>query len=224
VGTALGDILPLAVAAAIRPGSIIAIVLLLTTPRARSNGLMFAIGFIVSIAALGVVLLVIADSIGAEEDSGEPATWASVAKIVLGVLFLILAGRTWSARPAQGEGVPKRWLAAIDGMTPHLALGLGALVGVANGKNFLLTIAAAVTIAQTGIPLIEQLVPLAVFVVIAGLCVLAPVVLYLVLGSRATHPLEVLRAWLTAHGPAIMGILFLLIGFSLVGHGIRELA
>lgn len=224
MGTALGNVLPLAVAAAIRPGSIIAIVLVLTTPRARSNGLMFAIGFMASLAVLGVALLVIAESIGADDDSGEPADWASAAKIVVGVVFLILAGRTWWARPAQGEGVPKRWLAVIDGVTPHKALGFGALIGAANGKNFLLTVAATVTIAQTGIPLIEQFVPLVVYVAIAGLCVLAPVVLYFVLGTRAAHMLVGLRDWLLAHGAAIMGILFLVIGFSLIGHGIRELS
>ncbi len=44
MGRALGDILPLADAAAIRPGTIIVIALLLTTPRARSIGLAFTIG------------------------------------------------------------------------------------------------------------------------------------------------------------------------------------
>jgi hypothetical protein len=223
VGTALGNILPLAVAAAIRPGSIIVIVLLLTTPRARSTGLAFTVGFIVAIAALGVVLLVIADAIGAE-DEGSPHTWASAAKIVLGCLFLALAGRTWVARPQHGEGIPQSWLARVDGITTLQSGGLGAAVGALNGKNLLLTIGAAVSIAQTGIPLAEQFVPLAAYVAIAGLCVLAPVALYFVLGERASGTLQGMRAWLVVHGPAIMVILFLLIGVDLLGEGIQELA
>jgi hypothetical protein len=39
MGAAIGDILPLAVGVAISPVPVIAIVLMLGTPRARSNGL-----------------------------------------------------------------------------------------------------------------------------------------------------------------------------------------
>jgi hypothetical protein len=223
VGTALGDILPLAVAAAIRPGTVVAIALLLTTSRGRTLGLAFTAGFMVSIATLSAVLLVIADSVGAH-DAGTPARWVSVMKIVLGVALLALAGRTWTALPPQGEGVPQRWLDAIDGIGTRRAAALGAGVGALNGKNLILTAAAALTVAQTGIRAIEQIVPMVVYVAIAGLCVLAPVALYLVLGDRADPMLEALRGWLVRHGAAIMGILFLLIGFSLVGDGIRELA
>jgi hypothetical protein len=223
VGTALGDILPLAVAAAIRPGTVIAIALLLASSRGRSLGIAFTAGFMASIASLSAILLMIADSAGAH-DAGAPARWASVTKIVLGVVLLALAARTWTARPPHGEGVPQRWLDAIDGIGPRGAAGLGAGVGALNGKNLILTTAAALSIAQTGIGAIGQFAAMAVYVAIAGLCVLAPVAVYLVLGDRAGPALESLRVWLIRHGAAIMGILLLLIGISLVGDGIRGLA
>jgi hypothetical protein len=47
MGQAISDILPMAVGVAISPVPIIAIVLMLGTPRARVNGATFAVGWLV---------------------------------------------------------------------------------------------------------------------------------------------------------------------------------
>lgn len=60
MGKVLGDVLGLAAAVAISPLPIIAIILLLATPRGRLNGLVFTIGWILGLSALGAVMLVIA--------------------------------------------------------------------------------------------------------------------------------------------------------------------
>lgn len=98
MGKAIGDILPTAIGVAISPVPIIAIVLMLGTPRARSNGPAFAIGWIAGLAIAGTLMLVIANG-NATQTSGGPATWASVLKLVLGVLFLLLAVRAFRSRP-----------------------------------------------------------------------------------------------------------------------------
>ena len=53
MGQAIGDILPLALAVAISPIPIIAIVLTLGTPRARSNGAAFTIGWLAGLTIAG---------------------------------------------------------------------------------------------------------------------------------------------------------------------------
>ena len=224
MGHALGEILPLAFAAAIRPATIVAVVLLLGTPHARANGLSFAVGFMTSFAVMGTVLLVIADVVGAIEE-GQPATWASILKLILGGLFLVAAYWIWRSRPKPGTHIPMpKWVERLDGLTPGRALGFGAAAGVVNGKNLIITMAAAAYIAETGIRVSEQILTLAVYLAIAGCCVLAPLAVYLVAGDRAKEPLDRLRVWMVDYTPAIMSTLFLIIGVMLIGDGIGGLS
>jgi hypothetical protein len=49
------------------------------------------------------------------------------------------------------------------------------------------------------------------------------VALYFVLGARSARMLANLRDWMGAHNPAIMTVLFLVLGAKLVGDGITGL-
>lgn len=60
MGAVLGDVLGFAAAVAISPLPIIAIILLLATPRGRLNGPLFTVGWILGLSALGAVMLAIA--------------------------------------------------------------------------------------------------------------------------------------------------------------------
>jgi hypothetical protein len=50
-----------------------------------------------------------------------------------------------------------------------------------------------------------------------------PLVIYFVLGDRARHVLDGLKAWMGEHNAAIMAVLCLVIGAKLVGDGITGL-
>ena len=216
--------MPLAIGVAISPVPIIAIVLMLGTPRARSNGPAFTLGWLVGLTVVGTVMLVIASGNAAEE-SGEPATWSSVLLLVLGVLLLLLAARTWRSRPAAGqEGRMPKWMQAIDAFTAGKALGGGVLMSALNPKNLLLTIAAATAIAQTGISGGEQAIAMAVFVILGSVTILAPLVIYLAMGAKATGILDGLKAWMVAHNAAIMTVLLLVMGAKLIGNAIAGLS
>jgi threonine/homoserine/homoserine lactone efflux protein len=168
MGAAIGDVLGLAAGVAVSPLPIVAMILVLATPRGRANGSLFGLGWLAGLSILGAVVLLLAGPAGAS-DEGEPAAWTGWLKLLLGVLALLLAARQWRARPAPGEApeMPK-WMAGLDKLKPGGALGLGALLSGVNPKNAALTIAAAATIAGAGLPGGEQAVTLAVFVVIGS--------------------------------------------------------
>ena len=196
MGAAIGDILGLAAGVAVSPLPIVAMILLLATPRGRADGLLFGVGWLVGLAVLGAV-----------------------------VLALQLALRQWRARPAEGaEPEMPRWIASLDRLRPGGALGLGALLSAVNPKNGGLTIAAAATIAGAGLPGGDQAVVLAVFVLIGSLGVLAPLVVYLVAGENAARTLDTWRTWAATHNAAVMAVLSLIFGFTLVGDGIAVLS
>ena len=220
MGQAIGNILPLALAVAISPIPIIAIILTLGTPRARSNGIAFTLGWIAGLTIVGTVML-LASSGNATQSSGAPATWTSVLKLLFGALFLALAVHSWRGRPKPGEDAEMPgWMAAIDTFTPAKMLGLGALLSGLNPKNLALTVAAAATIAQADISGGQEAGALVVFILIGSLTILTPVVIYFAMGTRAKAILDELKRFMAAHNAAIMTVLFLVLGAKLIGEAI----
>jgi threonine/homoserine/homoserine lactone efflux protein len=220
---AIGQVLSFAVGVAISPLPIVAVVLMLATPRGRINGPTFVAGWIIGLTVLGGIVLAASSGAGASED-GEPATWVSVLELVLGLLLVLFAVRQWRGRPRGGEPteLPKL-LQTIDTFTPGKTFVIAVALAAVNPKNLLLTVGAATAIAQTGIDTVEQVIALEVFVVIATLGVAAPVVIYYALGDRSAKLLGELRTWLATHNAAIMAVLLLVIGAKLLGDGISGL-
>ena len=223
MGAAIGDVLGLAAGVAVSPLPIVAMILVLATPRGRVNGSLFGIGWLAGLSILGTVVLLLAGPADSSDD-GTPAAWTGWLKLLLGVGALLLAARQWRGRPAEGAApeLPK-WMAGLDKLKPGGALGLGALLSGVNPKNAGLTIAAAATIAGAGLAGGEQAVTLAVFVAIGSAGVLAPLIIYLVAGERAARTLDAWKTWSGDHNAAIMAVLFLVFGFKLVGDGIAVL-
>lgn len=220
MGQAIGQLLPLAVGVALSPVPIIAVVLMLVTPRARLNGPAFVIGWIVGLGIVGAVVLAIADPSGATS-GGQPATWVDVLKLVLGLLLLLVALKQWRGRPhGDDEPATPKWMGAIEGFGPVKALLAGAVLAGANPKNMLLAIAAAASIASTGISNGEEAVAYVVFALIGTVGVAAPVFIYFVMGERAGALLDGLRRWMGRNNAVIMAVLLLVIGAKLVGEAI----
>jgi threonine/homoserine/homoserine lactone efflux protein len=220
---AIGQVLSFGVGVALSPVPIIAVVLMLGTPRARSNGPAFVAGWIIGLTVVGTIVLIAAGSGGASE-GGEPATWVDVVKIVLGVLLVLVALRQWRGRPRGDERAPlPTWMRKIDAFTPGRSLAIAAALSGVNPKNLLLAVGAAAAIAQTGAGTAQQAVALAVFVLIGTLGPGLPVALYFALGDRATRMLDDLKWWMAAHNAAIMAVLCLVIGAKLVGDGLSGL-
>lgn len=222
MGPAVGQSLPIAVGVLISPMPIVAVVLMLVSRKAKANGFSFLLGWIVGIAALGSVVLLVAGA--ATPDAAGPPAWASVVKIVLGVLLLLLAFGQWRGRPREGASPQTpRWMSAIDAFTPVKAFGLAVLLGAVNPKNLLLVVSGAAAIAAATSQTSEQLGALAVFVVVASLGVAAPVVIYLAMGSRAATLLDALKVWMIQNNAVIMAVLLLVLGAKMIGDGITAL-
>lgn len=224
MGEAIGAVLPLGLGVAISPIPIIAVVLMLATPRGRANGPAFILGWIVGLAAAGTIVLLISAGAGASEP-GTPATWVSIVKLVLGVGLVLLAGNQWRHRPrGRGSGSMPAWMRTIDTFTPVKSAGLAVALSAINPKNLLITVGAAAAIAQTGTSVAGQVVALAIFVVLGTAGPATPLVIYYALGARSAVLLDRLREWMAAHNTAIMSVLLLVIGLKLAGDGISGLS
>jgi hypothetical protein len=223
VGQAIGGSLALAIGVALSPVPIIAVVLMLTSRRARVNGPLFVLGWLAGLAVIGAIVLSIAGPAGASS-SGSPATWVSWLKVALGLLLLLVAVRQFRARPKDGTQAPlPKWMARIDDVRPLAACGIAALLAGVNPKNLLLAVGGAASIAQTGISGGQQAVAYLVFALVGTLGVGIPVGMYFALGPRADKLLGGLKDWMGEHNAVIMSVLCLVIGVKLIGDAISGL-
>jgi len=224
MGQAIGQVLAFGVGVSLSPLAIIAVVLMLAGPKGRVNGLAFLAGWVLGLAVVGTLVLIAADGADAS-DNGAPANWVSILKIGLGVLLLLVAVRKWRGRP-HGDAEPElpAWMKRLDTITPPKAARLAVLLSAVKPKNLLLTVAAALAIAQTGVSTGEEAVAFAVFLLLATLGPGIPVAIHVLMRDRGPDILMRMRGWMVSENATIMAVLCLVIAAKLIGDATSSLA
>lgn len=223
MGSAIGDILPLALGVAISPIPIIAAILMLLSPRARATSVGFLLGWVVGIVVAVTVFTLLSSALP-EDDPDAAAPIRGTIQLVLGALLILLAGRNWRSRPQPGhEASLPAWMLAIDSFGFGKAFGLAFLLSAVNPKNLLMGAAAGTAIGGAALSGGETTVVIVVYTVLAASTVLVPVVGYLLAADRLGPALEAMRGWLQKENAVIMAVLLLVIGVSLIGKGIGSL-
>lgn len=93
---AIGELLPLAVAVSISPLPIIAMVVLLMSPHARTSTPAFMVGWVVAIATVLGGTALLAEVLGGRNNAG-PSPIVAVIKVLLGIGLPGLALHEWRA-------------------------------------------------------------------------------------------------------------------------------
>jgi Sap, sulfolipid-1-addressing protein len=158
------------------------------------------------------------------QDSGGSSLAATVIKMVVGVLLVVLALRQWRERPASGDRaeLPK-WMAGVDSMTAGKALVLGLLLSAVVPKNLLIALSAGLIVGAAGFSGGQAVGVIVLFTAIATSTVAVPVVSHLVAPARMRGPFERLREWLVENNVAIMVVVLLVIGVVMIGNSIASL-
>jgi threonine/homoserine/homoserine lactone efflux protein len=211
----IGDLLPSAVAVALSPIPVIAVVLVLGSRHARTAGPAFALGWITGLAAVSALVLLLLSG-GADDDGDDPGVaWLQLA---VGLLFLVLAVKQWRKRPGTGE-TPEMpgWMATVDSATPPKAAVLGLALSGANPKNVALTLATAASIAEAGLDPADEAIAISVFVAVGSATVGGAVLANLLLGDRAARGLAAVRRFMADNNAVIMTVVLLLLGAKFVG-------
>jgi hypothetical protein len=148
MGEAVGAMLASAAGLAINPLPLVAVVLVLGTRRARTNGPAVAAGWTVGLA--GVVGTALAIGIGLAGGDGRP-TWAAWLKLALGAALWLLALRSWRGRPRAGRvTAPPPWMRTADRLTAGSSFGLALGLAVADPRNLALAVGGAASVAASG--------------------------------------------------------------------------
>jgi threonine/homoserine/homoserine lactone efflux protein len=220
MGGVIGEILPLALGVAISPMPVIAAILMLLSPKARTTSVGFLVGWVTGIV-IAVTAFTLLSSLLPEGDPNASKPVQGTIKLVLGILLVLLAIRQWRGRPS-GEAVPAlpKWMSAIDTLTPVKGLGLGLLLSALNPKNLIMAAGAGVAVGAGALGTGETVVVIVVFTAIAASTVAVPIIAYLLAADRMAEPLEALRSWLVRENTVVMAVLVLVIGVVIIGKGI----
>jgi Sap, sulfolipid-1-addressing protein len=224
MGQGISEVLTFAIGVAISPIPIIAVILMLFSRRARVNGPVFLLAWVLALAVVSTVAYIVSHdgNVATSSTASDSVSWG---KIALGAGLLVLARRDWRKRPAPGtEPEMPKWMGTVDTLSPVKAFGLGVLLVAVNPKNLVLTLGAAAGLAQLNLSTSDAIVSLAVFVVIGSLTIVGPVLYAAFGGEKARASLDSAKSWLGVHNAAVMAVLFLVFGIDLIAKGLPPLS
>jgi len=219
----LGQLVPLALGVAASPISIVAVLVILLTKRARLGSLAFSLSWVAGIALALFLSVAFADRVPTFPQ-GLDLPFEGLITVLLGVGLVVAAlvarrGRFRSDDPYRAPG----WVSAVDDLSP---VG-GAIVAFTNAttspKNLALALAAGVAIRDANLRSSEMMTAEAVYIAIACLTVVVPVVVYFLGGVRTEATIAHWKDVVTARAAGIMELTLFILGLVLAAKGLYNL-
>lgn len=219
------SLVPLAVAAALQPPQVIALVVLLQTQRGATNALAYIAGMSIFRLLLGGAFWMLISDVeeNIETAGGQFNILVGTVLVVLGLFMLVHALR--QAVSAHGEDeAAASWLDKLGNVLPLQA----ALVGVAflalDPKDWITDISAVNLIAEADLGGSTSLLAYLIYILLAQSLLLIPLILTFVTPHRAQTGLATFNTWMKRHErtievivATIFGLLFLYIGLEHLG-------
>lgn len=221
--TVLWQALVLALGGLFSIGSILIVILFLSSRRGLLKALAYIFGYSGGYALIGVLVIAVGHQFCMGDGSAGGRSWISgFIFILLGAILLFFAQRRLR-NPSPANAAPPKWLASIDTMSPRKALGFGAMVVALNFKNMAIYLSAIAVILTSRLSLLESLA--SVFAIVSVFCaaVYLPILLYVVFASRASGWLQSMRLWLEQNNRTFSIALMLIFGIIFLSKGVFSL-
>ncbi len=217
----IGVILPFCVIVMVSPVNIVTAILLLFSKKPLLDASCYLGGFVVGLAAVVTGLTVLASAVHLDPGTDRSRV-VSALLIALGAWLVVAAILKFRGRagPDDAAALPG-WMDGIAGFGAGRSLLVGAGIGAGNPKNIAVAVGTAVAVSSAGLPVGEQAVVLAIYVVLGSLGVATPIVTMVVLGNRSDDVLDGWKAWLTTNNAAIMSVVLLFFGVFLIGTNLK---
>ncbi len=214
----LAELIPLSLAIALSPLSIIPGILMLHTPRPRPTGLSFLVGWAIGIAAITAVFVATSGQAGGPDKTSALVPFV---RIGVGVALIGLGFYRWLTRHHSPHS-PK-WLRSMTSAGPARAFLTGIVLTLANVKVFFMCAAAGLVIAAAALGTTLSWTAVAAYTAIAVSSVAIPVLAYLVAGERLDGPLNRLNIWMEDNLGTLIACVLTVIGAVVLHKGIHTL-
>ena len=214
-----------ALVACASPVSFSAALVVLRSARPRTNGLLFAVGFVVGTGVACVIGFLAGSAVSQAVDAHE--TVFSLLELALGVVLLVVALRLHRGRPRDAReptGRLERIFARLGRLHPVTALLAGVVLGFGGPKRLTVTLLATASISAEVLDHAEDVTLVALYATVATAVVWAPVGVFLFLGDRLDPIIASSRAWLDVHGRRVQYWVALVLGAALCIEALARLA
>ncbi|MGN7798839.1 GAP family protein [Leifsonia sp. 22587] len=217
----IGQLLPLAVAVALSSVPILAVLVLLLESSRPLVPTLFVVGYVVGLVIITSLFAIFLHAIPANTSTG-PEPFVGVLEIVVGIALLVYAVIEVRRHPqaAERESLP-RWMVALGRMRTLPALGLGFGLNI-RPKSVLLAIAAGLVIGPAQLPVSQDVVAIAVYVVIGASSVATPALFALIRPDKARPALAATQRWLLRNDTTIAIVVATVIGTVIIGNGLTR--
>jgi hypothetical protein len=216
--TALLEILPLALVAAVTPVAVILSIALHDTPRPVANNVAYILGgaFVyVVLAVLGVLVFNGVQNFG---HKGEPSTLSLEVDTALGAL--LIAGSVIAIRKRKGRKLPAWVEKVLASVSPVKAFFLGIMILSPGIRNLTLFFLALTFIAASNLHPVSASILMLIFVAITLSPPAAPLIVALTRPpDRAREIIDAWSSWLETNGQLVLSLVIFLIGAKLLIQG-----
>ena len=223
MGDAVLQVIPLALGVAASPLPVVAIIVILLTKRARSSSLIFSVAWIVGNFVAIAFAVAFAGRVALPAEGFDLPFEGSIT-FLLGVGLLVMAWLSRRGRrQSEDPNVAPSWVHSVDNLSPWG----GALVAFSNAttspKNLAFALAAGAIIQISTPRPASVFVSQLLYVAVASITIVGPVVVYFVGGERST---EILLRWkrkITDNAAAVMELILFGLGLVLAARGLVNL-
>lgn len=199
MGTALIELLPLIIGAALLPLWVVMSLLLLRGAGGMRKATAFAAGAM-AVRVLQGILFGYVFSTGAGDDGSK--VLASTLLLVVGIVLLITAVRQWR-KEVDPDAPPPPWMATLGTASSLKAFGIGALMMMIAVKQWVFTLATIAVLDDAQMGPARSALAYLFFVLAAHALVLLPIVISALAPQRSAAILDGMRGWLERHNRMI---------------------
>ena len=218
----LSELLAAAVGIALNPPAVIAVMLLLSSPRGLTKGAAFLAGWMAGVGAVAATVLVLGD-VGSM--FADPKLPALVLELLIGVGLVVGAVVKWRrGRAHEGDRDMPGWMRSLQEFSAGKAFTTAALFAALNPKTLAINVAGMLLIVEAELTASTQAALLVLFVVVASGTLAAPVVFYLVARDRSATVLSAAQRWLVNHSAEVTAAVLLVLGLLLASGAIEKMA
>ena len=186
--------------AGVSPIAIVSTLAVLTSRRGRTNGIVFATGFMLGQTAAFLAAYLVGSAATADREENEQL--AAALELAFGAALLVIAWPQRRHRRVEAAGGPSRTkalLGRLRGLRPGTAFTFGALLGVGGVKRLTVTIVAGATVGIASLAPAEEVALAVLYLLVGGVLVWLPVGVYVVAGARADEWMAAAEEWLTTN-------------------------
>lgn len=212
----LATVIPLGLAAAVRPGLLSLQLLIVGQPQWWSRARALALGAALPLLAFGILVFLGLNQLPAPQPGQLDILGVSL-RTIIGLAFLVAAIWLFRSHPKLEKRSATFMQQKVQSGSPRDFFLLGLVMNGKSLTSYAILLPALHDVAASKENPVFQGVALALLYTLVFTTLWVPIVLAVVLGRRGSHALSAMSDYVVRHNFTILGVMFLIVGLYLTG-------